>query len=136
MPQYVKLMQLVSILGLAVMVVAPGSATADASLHKADFYVSAEGCDEWSGTLPQPNALGTDGPFATLQRAHDAVRDLTRKKVSDIVVLVHEGMYQLKNTVVFGLKDSGVGDSTITYAAYPGETPVFSSGREITDWKN
>lgn len=29
---------------------------------------------------------------------------------------------------VVGLQDSGRGDSTITYAAYPGETPVFSSG--------
>ena len=68
MPQYVKLTRRILILGLAVMVVAPGSAKADTSLHKADFYVSAKGCDEWSGSLPQPNALGTDGPFATLQR--------------------------------------------------------------------
>ena len=37
--------------------------------------------------------------------------------------------------MVFGLEDSGEGDSTITYAAYPGETPVFSSGREIKGWK-
>ena len=36
---------------------------------------------------------------------------------------------------MFGLQDSGRGDSTITYAAYPGETPVFSSGLEIDEWK-
>ena len=36
---------------------------------------------------------------------------------------------------MFGLEDSGEGDSTITYAAYPGETPVFSSGREIKGWQ-
>ena len=56
MPQYVKLTRRILILGLAVMVVAPGSAKADTSLHKADFYVSTKGSDEWSGTLPQPNA--------------------------------------------------------------------------------
>ena len=82
-----------------------------------------------------PNAQGTDGPFATLERARDAVRDLKKSKTTDIVVLVREGTYQLKNTVVFGLEDSGEGDSTVTYAAYPGETPVFSSGREIKGWK-
>jgi len=101
---------------------------------KADFYVSAGGSDAWSGTLASPDARGTDGPFASLERARDAVRDLKKSKSDDIVVLVREGTYSLTKTVVFGLKDSGEGDSTVTYAAYPGETPVFSSGREIKGW--
>ena len=100
-------------------------------LNKADFYVSANGSDEWSGTLASLAAGETDGPFATLERARDAVRDLKKSKSTDIVVLVREGTYQLKKAVVFGLEDSGARDSTITYAAYPGEKPVFSSGREI-----
>ena len=37
--------------------------------------------------------------------------------------------------MVFGLEDSGTGDSTVTYEAYPGETPVFSSGQEIKGWE-
>ena len=102
---------------------------------KADFYVSADGSDSWSGTIASPNAQGTDGPFAGLERARDAVRDLKKRKSDDIVVLVREGTYSLTKTVVFGLEDSGKEDSTITYAAYPGETPVFSSGREIKGWK-
>ena len=102
---------------------------------QADFYVSLRGSDSWSGTLATPNAQGTDGPFATLERARDAVRDLKMQKTTDIVVLIREGTYQLDKTVVFGREDSGQGDSTITYAAYPGETPVFSSGREIKDWE-
>ena len=85
--------------------------------------------------LAAPNAQKSDGPFATLERARDAVRELKKQKATDIVVLVREGTYQLTNTIVFGLEDSGVGDSTITYAAYPGETPVFSSGREIQGWE-
>ena len=102
---------------------------------QADFYVSTRGSDSWSGTLATPNAQRSDGPFATLERARDAVRDLKKQQVTDIVVLVREGTYQLKNTVVFGLEDSGEGDSTITYAAYPRETPVFSSGREIKGFR-
>ena len=100
---------------------------------KADFYVSPNGSDCWSGTLSAPNAKGVDGPFATIERARDAVRDL--KKSKDILVLVREGKYTLKKTVVFGLEDSGEGKNTITYAAYPNENPVFSSGQEIKNWK-
>ena len=102
---------------------------------QADFYLSPKGSDAWSGTLASPNASGTDGPFASLERARDAVRDLKKSKSGDIVVLVRAGTYPLTKTVVFGFEDSGVGEATITYAAYPGETPVFSSGREIRGWK-
>ena len=77
---------------------------------QADFFVSVRGSDSWSGTLAAPNAQRSDGPFATLERARDAVRDLKQNKSTDIVVLIREGTYQLKNTVVFGLEDSGVGD--------------------------
>ncbi|MGJ8550748.1 right-handed parallel beta-helix repeat-containing protein [Winogradskyella wichelsiae] len=102
---------------------------------KADFFVSTQGSDDWSGTLEQPNLEGTDGPFATLERARDAVRKLKKNTSKDIVVFIREGVYQLNETVVFGLKDSGEGNATITYEAYPGETPIFSSGQEIQDWK-
>ena len=120
---------------MTAMLVLMTGAVCRAAETQADFYVSPQGSDSWSGTLATPNAPRTDGPFATLERARDAVRDLKKTKTTDIVVLIREGTYQLKNTVVFGLEDSGVGDSTITYAAYPGETPVFSSGQEITGWK-
>ena len=38
------------------------------------FHVAPNGRDNWSGTLAAPNAAGTDGPFATIARARDAVR--------------------------------------------------------------
>ena len=102
---------------------------------KADFYLSPNGSDRWSGTLSNPNSQGTNGPFASLERARDAVRDLKGKKAGDVVVLIRDGIYQLSKTVVFGREDSGEGDSTVTYAAYPGEKPVLSSGQEIKGWR-
>ena len=111
-----------------------GSASA-AMAGEADFYLSVNGSDQWSGTLAEANAQGTDGPFATLERARDAVRVLKESKKSDVTVLIRGGTYRLEKTVVFGVEDSGEGASTVTYAAYPGETPVFSSGREIQDWQ-
>jgi len=102
----------------------------------ADFYVAVDGDDRWSGTLPVANTQSSDGPFATLARVRDAVRELKRNSLKrDVVVLIRKGLYRLKETVVFGLEDSGEGDWSVTYAAYPGEKPVFSSGRPITGWK-
>ncbi|SMP55648.1 Right handed beta helix region [Neorhodopirellula lusitana] len=111
-----------------------GNGSAD-DPHAADFYVSPQGSDAWTGTLAAPSTSGNDGPFATLERARDAVRQSGKRSSADVVVLVRGGTYQLTQTVVFGLQDSGTNDSTITYAAYPGETPVFSSGQEITGWQ-
>ena len=107
----------------------------NANAQKADFYVSTEGGDSWSGTLAAPDAQGVDGPFATLERARDAVRKLKKSKSTDITVLIRGGNYQLEKTVVFGLEDGGGDDATITYAAYPGEKPVFTSAHEIKGWK-
>lgn len=101
----------------------------------ADFYVSPNGSDAWSGTLAAPNSEQSDGPFETLERARDAVRASNQRLSGDAVVLIRGGTYRLKKTVVFGLQDSGRSDLTITYAAYPGETPVFSSGVEVDEWK-
>ena len=52
------------------------------SVQASRFHVAANGNDTRSGTLDAPNANGADGPFATLTRARDAIRQLT---------LVHDG---------------------------------------------
>lgn len=102
----------------------------------ADFYVAADGDDSWSGRSPVADPHSTDGPFATLARARDAVRELRRNSPDrDVVVLIRGGRYRLEETVVFSLADSGQGDASVTYAAYPGEEPVFSSGRPVASWK-
>ncbi len=104
--------------------------------YKADFYIAIDGNDEWSGTLDSPNGAKTDGPFATLARARDAVRELkTNEKQNDITVLIRGGRYYLTKTLVFNLDDAAPKDHTITYAAYPGEEPIFSSGVRISDWE-
>lgn len=102
---------------------------------KADFYVSTKGSDKWSGKLAEPSKDGKDGPFATLEQAKFAVRELKKKKNGDITVLIRGGEYKFSKTLVFDLKDSGNDNTMITYAAYPNEIPVFSGGYDIVDWK-
>jgi Right handed beta helix region/GH141 insertion domain len=100
------------------------------------FYVSSLGNDHWSGKLDRPNAGHTDGPFRTLVRARDAIRELkgSGPLKSRVTVYVRGGVYQLDEPLVFTSQDSGTSEAPITYEAYPGETPVVSGGRVIAGW--
>ena len=94
----------------------------------ADFYVSPNGNDSWSGTLPEPNSVKSDGPFATLKRVQQAVREMKSQvyfpkdapiekrwigsphplgRGKDILVYIREGFYSLPEPLVFEPIDGG-----------------------------
>jgi parallel beta-helix repeat protein len=102
----------------------------------AAFYVSTEGNDAWSGKLANPNPPRTDGPFGTLARARDAIRELKARGPlhQPLTVYVRGGTYFLDAPLVFLPEDSGTAACVITYAAYPGESPVVSGGRVVPGW--
>ena len=96
--------------------------------EKADFYVSPQGNDSWSGTLAVPNTANTDGPFLTIRRAQKAVLELKSKvffpkdqpvekrwigsphplgRGKDILVYIREGYYYLKQPLIFNSEDGG-----------------------------
>ena len=92
----------------------------------ADFYVAANGDDSDAGTLEQP--------FATVRRAQEAVRELLKSTSDcDVLVLVRGGLYPLEAMLIFTPEDASR-SHRVTYAAYPGEEPILSGGRAITDW--
>jgi hypothetical protein len=104
--------------------------------QKFDFYVSPRGNDNWSGRLPEKNGTRTDGPFATLERAKASVREnRTSNHKASITVALRGGTHRLQQTLVFSIKDSAGKDARTTYLAYPGETPMLSSGIPIKLWK-
>src|SRR6058998_2957922 len=49
---------------------------AQTSAQEVLFYVSPEGNDAWSGKLAATNVDKTDGPFATVGKARDTIRQL------------------------------------------------------------
>ena len=94
----------------------------------ADFYVSVNGDENWSGILAEPNQANTDGPFLTLGRAQQAVRELKVKiclpkgtpiekrwigtphpfgSGKDILVYIRGGNYSLSKPLVFKPLDGG-----------------------------
>ncbi len=87
------------------------------------YFVSPAGDDANSGTLEKP--------FATLQRAQQAVR----QKRGD--VFLRGGTYYLPATLVFTERDSGTKDAPVVYQAYHNEQPVISGGirLENLEWQ-
>ncbi len=95
--------------------------------NDADWYVAPQGSDQAPGTQEEP--------FATVGRAQTAVREAIREGLKrDVTVLVRGGTYFLKEPLTFGPDDAGSAEHSVTYAAFPGERPIFSGGRLITGW--
>ncbi|MFH1266940.1 MAG: right-handed parallel beta-helix repeat-containing protein, partial [Planctomycetota bacterium] len=115
---------------LAMLSFGPAPATAATEL-----YVAVGGNDAWSGNLAEPNAEKTDGPFASLGKARDAIRALKNNgglPEGGVTVLVRGGLYELPETFQLAAVDSGSKTAPVVYRAYDGEKPVLTGTRRIT----
>jgi len=102
------------------------------------FYVATDGNDSWSGTLPAPNGEKTDGPFATLQRARDAIRKLKQAgglPKGGVVVELRGGTYERSEPLELTAEDSGTEASPIVYRARAGEEVRLTGGRPVTGFQ-
>jgi hypothetical protein len=103
-----------------------------------NLYVSPNGNDSWSGRLASPNRTRTDGPFATLERARDAIRTLKRQgKLPEggVTVWLRGGTYTQLTPFELTAEDSGTPQSPITYSAYRNEQVRLVGGKRVTGWK-
>lgn len=100
-----------------------------ATVHGTDFFVAPAGNDANSGTKRRP--------FATIERARDAIRELKRTGPlkEPVTVRLAGGTYALAREVQFGPEDSGTAACSITYTAAGPEPAVLDGGRRITGWK-
>lgn len=108
-----------------------------------EFYMAPHGNDAWSGRLSEPNATGTDGPVATLKGALQKLRSLCERPMQlatphvvgglkgPVVVWLRGGRYALTEPVTITAPEA----VPVTFAAYPGESPVLDGGVQITDWQ-
>lgn len=104
-----------------------------------NFYVAPNGNDTWSGQLALPNRTKTDGPFATLQRALDAVKALKRQQggtlKQPVNIYLRSGTYFLSEPITLTPEHSGTEKCPVTIAAYRNEKPIISGGKQISGWK-
>ncbi|MCD6346559.1 MAG: right-handed parallel beta-helix repeat-containing protein [Bacteroidales bacterium] len=74
-------------------------------------------------------------PVQTLPQAQQLVRE---KKAahpgSDIQVLFREGVYEIKEPVVFSQNDGGGEEYSVEYSAYRKDSVVISGGKQIPNW--
>ncbi|MCX7016184.1 MAG: right-handed parallel beta-helix repeat-containing protein [Candidatus Sumerlaeota bacterium] len=100
------------------------------------FYVAPNGNDTWSGKLAEPAPQGNDGPFATLEKARDAVRALKAAGLqAPVDVVLRGGVYNLDKPLVLVPEDGGTKDCPITWRAKEGERVVLRGAKKITGWK-
>ena len=104
---------LVATLAASLLLVGAAGAIAAAEARQggAVFHVAPNGNDQWSGAPAEPNAAKTDGPFATLARARDAVRAWKGQQggslKAPVTVFLRGGTYFLKEALALTPQDSG-----------------------------
>lgn len=88
-----------------------------------ELYVAPDGTDTAPGTR--------EAPFATLERARDALRQLRQDgklAPGGAAVIVRGGEHRIQKTFTLAATDSGDASSPIRYLAADGERPVFTGG--------
>jgi len=91
------------------------------ALSAAEWYVAPDGDDAHPGTRAQP--------FATLDRARDAVRRFRAEGGrAPATVWIRRGIYRVTQPFVLGPADSGAPGAPVTYRAVPGEVVRLSGG--------
>ena len=98
----------------------------DAAACALTFYVATNGADTAEGSLEKP--------FATLERARDAIRSVRRTggvPAGGATVFVRGGRYEFARTFVLAAEDGGTEQAPVVYRAYGHERPVLTGDRRI-----
>ena len=95
------------------------------------LHVAPDGVDSNPGTRQQP--------FATLERARDAIRERKKRATAlpsgGVTVLLRGGTYPRTATFELTAEDSGTPEAPIVYASTPGETATLFGGTALQrDW--
>ena len=89
-----------------------------------NYFVAADGDDTTGdGTLEKP--------FATPQRARDAIRSLEKIPAGGVTVYFRGGVYPVSQTFSLEEQDSGRADAPIVYRAYGDEKVTFNAGKYL-----
>ncbi len=115
------------LLALALALTIQSSISPPTTAAASTYYVATNGRNTWSGTLPQPNAQQTDGPWSTIRHAAVSTHpgDTT---------YIRAGTYH--EWVWLESSNSGTEAAPKTFAAYPGEQVTLDGADYPTTWQN
>jgi hypothetical protein len=102
---------------------------AAARVGAADFHVATNGSDANPGTRSQP--------FASLERAREAARQLRREgkpPAGGVTIWLRGGDYFRTNALELGAADSGTAEAPVVWRSSEGETARLLGGRRLTGW--
>jgi hypothetical protein len=102
------------------------------------LFVSTDGNDNWSGRIPKPNNTKSDGPYSTLEKARDEIRNLKQMgKIPSggVIVEIQGGIYYMGKTFELAESDSGTENAPIIYRSQPGRETRLVGGRAVTGFK-
>ena len=92
------------------------------------LYVAPNGSDTGAGTMV--------APFQTLEKARDTLRGLSGvERRQNIRVILRGGTYKMEKPFVLNVQDGAPLGLSVSYEAFPNETPILDSGVEISGWK-
>ena len=93
-----------------------------------EFYVSLSGSDSADGSK--------SAPFATIERAQQAVREVNKNMTGDIYIYIEPGYYKLSETLQFTPEDGGKDNFNVIYkGATPFSETILGGGNLITGWE-
>lgn len=92
-----------------------------------EFYVAPDGNDSGSGSMSDP--------FASLERARDAVRALKLSVTpleQGVTVFIRGGTYMVTEPLHLTAEDSGSEAAPVVWTGYPGEEVILTGGKTVT----
>lgn len=92
--------------------------------YGAEFFVATDGDDQNPGTR--------DAPFASLERARQAIEELVSSSgipEGGVVVWIRGGVYERTETFRLGAEHGGEEDRPVVYRGYPGEEARLAGAR-------
>jgi len=103
------------------------------------LHIAPNGDDSWSGSRPEPNARGSDGPLATLAGARDRLRALRAAQqlpAGGAEIVLAPGDYRLDESFALTAEDGGTADAPIIYrGAHDSGRVRILGGRPLRHWR-
>jgi parallel beta-helix repeat protein len=101
------------------------------------LYVAPDGDDKWTGRIASPNAVRSDGPALTLERARDLLREIRARErlVDGAIIWIRGGFYYLPRPLALSESDSGTEGASVTWRAYGNEKPVLTGARIVSKFE-